>query len=583
MLVATYAKQTGRVVAYSMAAFRQAFAAGRDLGERDWVLVAAAAAEMHPAAVIKSAELRGTRAAAGGGDRGGPRGGRRRRARGPRRRRRCSTATASWRRPPARWGAGMKANREYELIVRRGGRGPAALADPDRVDQVEIVEIATGEVALFWDTAAGPDGPALARAQDRPGAARGDRTSSAAGGAGSPAKGTSAGAEERRGETHIPSPRHRQRRTPLSSRAAATCVPGRRLSHQPAPPPHLLKNAQAGPITPDMLRAALLVDLDRFGDVNAALGRDAGDGLLRRVRAATTRRRATAGRDRALRRRQLRSCSATASPDPWDALRARAPARRRLGRTVPRRRRGGLRHGLDRHRRRGRGRRAAARGRRRAAPREGVRPRRASSSTTTCCAPARSSGCASSATSATRSPSGELTVAFQPILDLRDGRPRAVEALARWTHPRRGAVSPAVFIPLAERCGLIAELGRAVLHDACQTVAALAPRAARRGGPVGVGQRLGAPDRRRRAAGRRARGAALCRPAAPRPGARSDRERADGGDRRPRPGARAPAQPRRADPARRLRHRLLVARLPAPLPRRRHQARPRVRRRRRAP
>jgi hypothetical protein len=46
----------------------------------------------------------------------------------------------------------VKANREFELIVRRGGRGPAALADPDRVDQVEIVEIATGEVALFWDT-----------------------------------------------------------------------------------------------------------------------------------------------------------------------------------------------------------------------------------------------------------------------------------------------------------------------------------------------------------------------------------------------------------------------------------------------
>jgi 2-hydroxychromene-2-carboxylate isomerase len=61
MLVATYAKQIGRAVAFSLAAFRQAFAAGRDLGERDWVLVAAAAAEMHPAAVIKSAELRGTR------------------------------------------------------------------------------------------------------------------------------------------------------------------------------------------------------------------------------------------------------------------------------------------------------------------------------------------------------------------------------------------------------------------------------------------------------------------------------------------------------------------------------------------
>jgi hypothetical protein len=38
----------------------------------------------------------------------------------------------------------VKANREYELIVRR---------HPDRIDQVEIVEIATGEVALFWDTA----------------------------------------------------------------------------------------------------------------------------------------------------------------------------------------------------------------------------------------------------------------------------------------------------------------------------------------------------------------------------------------------------------------------------------------------
>ena len=62
MLVATYARQVGRVVAFSLAAFRQAFAAGRDLGERDTVLIAAAAAEMHPAAVVKGAALRGTRA-----------------------------------------------------------------------------------------------------------------------------------------------------------------------------------------------------------------------------------------------------------------------------------------------------------------------------------------------------------------------------------------------------------------------------------------------------------------------------------------------------------------------------------------
>jgi 2-hydroxychromene-2-carboxylate isomerase len=61
MLAATYAKQIGRAVAFSLAAFRQAFAGGRDLGDRDNVLIAAAACEMHPAAVIKGAELRGTR------------------------------------------------------------------------------------------------------------------------------------------------------------------------------------------------------------------------------------------------------------------------------------------------------------------------------------------------------------------------------------------------------------------------------------------------------------------------------------------------------------------------------------------
>src|SRR6478735_5430476 len=60
MLAATYAKQIGRAVAFSLAAFRQAFAGGRDLSERDNVLLAAAACEMHPSAVIKGAGLRGT-------------------------------------------------------------------------------------------------------------------------------------------------------------------------------------------------------------------------------------------------------------------------------------------------------------------------------------------------------------------------------------------------------------------------------------------------------------------------------------------------------------------------------------------
>jgi hypothetical protein len=46
----------------------------------------------------------------------------------------------------------MKANRAYELIVHKGGRGPSLLASPDRVDHVEVVEIDSGEVVLFWDT-----------------------------------------------------------------------------------------------------------------------------------------------------------------------------------------------------------------------------------------------------------------------------------------------------------------------------------------------------------------------------------------------------------------------------------------------
>jgi 2-hydroxychromene-2-carboxylate isomerase len=58
MLAATYAKHVGRAVAFSLAAFRQAFAGGRDLGEQSTVLIAAAACEMHPAAVLKGIALR---------------------------------------------------------------------------------------------------------------------------------------------------------------------------------------------------------------------------------------------------------------------------------------------------------------------------------------------------------------------------------------------------------------------------------------------------------------------------------------------------------------------------------------------
>ncbi len=56
MRVATFAQQAGRAVAYSLAAFRQAFAGGKDLSQIDYVLMAAAACELHPNAVLKALE-----------------------------------------------------------------------------------------------------------------------------------------------------------------------------------------------------------------------------------------------------------------------------------------------------------------------------------------------------------------------------------------------------------------------------------------------------------------------------------------------------------------------------------------------
>ncbi|MFD0738882.1 putative bifunctional diguanylate cyclase/phosphodiesterase [Lysobacter koreensis] len=67
---------------------------------------------------------------------------------------------------------------------------------------------------------------------------------------------------------------------------------------------------------------------------------------------------------------------------------------------------------------------------------------------------------------------GELEVHFQPLVDCRSGALLAAEALVRWHHPTRGAVSPATFIPIAERSGLIEELGSWVLDAACRNFAA---------------------------------------------------------------------------------------------------------------
>jgi 2-hydroxychromene-2-carboxylate isomerase len=61
MRAATFAQQTGRAVAFSLAAFRQAFAAGKDLSDVDNVLIAAAACELHPNAVLKGIEMKSTK------------------------------------------------------------------------------------------------------------------------------------------------------------------------------------------------------------------------------------------------------------------------------------------------------------------------------------------------------------------------------------------------------------------------------------------------------------------------------------------------------------------------------------------
>ena len=62
---------------------------------------------------------------------------------------------------------------------------------------------------------------------------------------------------------------------------------------------------------------------------------------------------------------------------------------------------------------------------------------------------------------------GELSILYQAKIDMRTGEIRGAEALARWTHPELGAISPARFIPVAEECGLIVPIGRWAMTTAC--------------------------------------------------------------------------------------------------------------------
>jgi EAL domain-containing protein (putative c-di-GMP-specific phosphodiesterase class I) len=73
----------------------------------------------------------------------------------------------------------------------------------------------------------------------------------------------------------------------------------------------------------------------------------------------------------------------------------------------------------------------------------------------------------------------ELELYYQPKIDAASGRVTAAEALLRWQHPSRGMVSPNVFIPIAERFGLIRGIGEWVIEDACRQASAWRDRGLR--------------------------------------------------------------------------------------------------------
>ncbi len=68
-------------------------------------------------------------------------------------------------------------------------------------------------------------------------------------------------------------------------------------------------------------------------------------------------------------------------------------------------------------------------------------------------------------------PLGQISLAYQPIVDAITNKPTGCEALIRWTHPERGPISPALFIPIAEEANLIGELGEWALRKACEDAA----------------------------------------------------------------------------------------------------------------
>jgi diguanylate cyclase (GGDEF)-like protein/PAS domain S-box-containing protein len=95
----------------------------------------------------------------------------------------------------------------------------------------------------------------------------------------------------------------------------------------------------------------------------------------------------------------------------------------------------------------------------------------------------------------------ELRVVYQPIVHLGQGTPTGVEALVRWQHPRRGLLTPAEFIQVAEDTGLVVPLGAWVLRQACRDLTEILDQGAVGGGPSDLVMSVNLSARQLNAAG----------------------------------------------------------------------------------
>ena len=187
--------------------------------------------------------------------------------------------------------------------------------------------------------------------------------------------------------------------------------------------------------------------------------------------------------------------------------------------------------------------------------------------------------CCSKATCARRIEREQFILHWQPKIALDTGRIVSAEALVRWAHPDARHAPARGVHPVTEELELIDEIGQWVLEEAIRQRAGVGCRTRRRSTVVDRGQRLRAATLGPACGRDRSR---WCSNASHWPAgatrARAHRERAHGRSVRGHAGAAAAQGARHPDRHRRLRHRLLVAVVPAPLPRRSGEARPVVRR-----